>query len=66
MNDKPDYLIEFDDIIKKCRLLYKGKESDIGSWIYRQKRINDTHDLNRVARECLWRITKGIGIANDN
>jgi hypothetical protein len=31
-----------------------------------QKRTNDTYDLNRVAKECLWRITKGIGIANDN
>jgi hypothetical protein len=29
MNEKPDYLIEFDEIINKCRLSYKGKESDI-------------------------------------
>jgi len=60
--DKPDYLIEFDSIISECRKLYKGSESDIGSWIYRQKRDNDTTDLNRVAKDCLWRIQKGISI----
>ena len=59
---KPDYLVEFDNIINKCRKLYKGKESDIGSWIYRQPRNNSTYDLNRVANECLWRIEKGISI----
>jgi hypothetical protein len=59
---KPQYLIEFDDIIKKCRDLYKGKESDIGSWIYSQKRNHTYEDLNRVAKECLWRIEKGISI----
>jgi hypothetical protein len=59
---KPQYLIEFDEIIKKCRDLYKGKEIDIGSWIYRQKRNHTYEDLNRVAKECLWRIEKGISI----
>jgi len=59
---KPDYLIEFDELIKQCREAYKGKESDIGSWIYRQRRNNDKEDLNRVVKDCLWRIKKGISI----
>lgn len=62
MVEKPDYLIEFDEIIKNCRELYKGNEVDIGSWIYRQPRNNNYADLNRVARDCLWRIEKGISI----
>jgi hypothetical protein len=65
MNEKPEYLIQFDEIINKCRKLYKGKESDIGSWIYRQPRNNSTYDLNRVANECLWRIEKGISISRE-
>lgn len=63
MVNKPEYLIEFDEIIKKCRELYKGNEVDIGSWIYRQPRNNNGEDLNRVARDCLWRIEKGISIS---
>ncbi|MDQ5928276.1 MAG: hypothetical protein QG594_50 [Bacteroidota bacterium] len=63
MVNKPEYLIEFDEIIKKCRELYKGNEVDIGSWIYRQPRNNNHEDLNRVARDCLWRIEKGISIS---
>lgn len=62
MVEKPDYLIEFDEIVNKCRELYKGNEVDIGSWIYRQPRNNNYADLNRVARDCLWRIEKGISI----
>ena len=62
MVEKPDYLIEFDEILNKCRELYKGNEADIGSWIYRQPRNNNYADLNRVARDCLWRIEKGISI----
>ena len=63
MVNKPEYLIEFDEIIKKCRELYKGNEVDIGSWIYRQPRNNNDEDLNRVAKDCLWRIEKGISIS---
>lgn len=62
MVEKPDYLIEFDEIVNKCRELYKGNEVDIGSWIYRQPRNDNYADLNRVARDCLWRIEKGISI----
>lgn len=62
MVEKPDYLIEFDEIVNKCRKLYKGNEVDIGSWIYRQPRNDNYADLNRVARDCLWRIEKGISI----
>ena len=60
-----NYLLEFNEILKKCRELYKGKESDIGSWIYRQPRNNSHEDLNRVARDCLWRIEKGISISRE-
>lgn len=63
MVEKPDYLIEFDEIVNKCRELYKGNEVDIGSWIYRQPRNNNYADLNRVAKDCLWRIEKGISIS---
>lgn len=63
MVEKPDYLIEFDEIVNKCRELYKGNEVDIGSWIYRQPRSDNYADLNRVARDCLWRIEKGISIS---
>lgn len=63
MVEKPDYLKEFDSLLNECKKIYKGKESDIGNWIYRQKRINDKEDLNRVLKDCLWRIKKGISIA---
>jgi len=65
MVEKPKHLIEFDELVRQCRELYKGKESDIGSWIYRQPRNNDHEDLNRVVKECLWRIKKGISITGE-
>lgn len=64
MVEKPAYLVEFDELVRQCRESYKGNESDIGSWIYRQPRTNSEDDLNRVVKECLWRIKKGISIKN--
>ncbi len=60
--DKPAFLKEFDNILNECRENYLGPETDIGNWIYAQPRKNDMDDLNRVARDCLYRIQRGISL----
>ena len=59
---KPDYLVKFDEAVAKCRRLYKGPESDIGNWIYKQPRWNDQWGLTKIAQECARRIERGIAI----
>lgn len=63
---KPKYLIEFDKALKECRDLYKGPESDIGNFIYRDKTRDQYWGLTHAARECLYRIKRGIAIKKES
>jgi hypothetical protein len=62
---KPKYLIEFDKALNECRELYKGPESDIGNFIYRDKANNKFWGPTHSAKECLYRIKRGIAIKRE-
>lgn len=64
--DKPEYLVKFDEAVAKCRRLYKGNESDIGTWIYKQPRTDNKWGLTKIAQECARRIERGISISFKN
>lgn len=63
--EREKILFEFSELYKEAVSLYKGDVRHIGNWIYAQKRENDYEDLNRVLRDCIYRIKRGVSIKND-
>ena len=57
----PIEVSQFREITAECRKLYKGEKSDIGDWIYSHKKTSNIELLN-LAKDCLYRIKKGISI----
>ena len=58
----PKEVIEFQETVKECERLYKGKLSDIGNFIYKERRNYDKQELLDLARKCLTNIRRGIPI----